>query len=177
MLGWGWLMGDPVAEARLAARIVKDYRLDGYIANAEVYYENDGFWKSKPFVQEFRRLLPNIPLGLSYVGYGYPHRNLDFNTWAAAGAAFLPQCYDNSAPGGKGRGHSVAASIDAADRAGLARKRVMPTVATSDMAEYYSFPQSAAEMLAAGTKGMSVWALESTTDDALRVFTPLSIVS
>lgn len=175
VIGWARLVDDPVKEAQLAADLVKRYRLDGFIANCEIEYEGLGFSKSKLFVAEFRRLLPNLPLGLSYIGYGYPYRSLDWKPWLDAGAAFLPQCYDNSAPGGKGRGHSVQQSLDAAVRAGIPFDRIMPTVATSDMAIYYSLAEAVDTSKAKGLRGVNVWTLESTPDDWLRLLTPLSV--
>lgn len=174
MIGWARLVDEPLREAHLAAELIRRYRLDGFIANCEIEYEGVGYWKSEAFVNYFRELLPNFPLAISYIGYGYPYRSLDWKPWLRAGAAFMPQCYDNSAPGGRGRGHSVQQSLDAADRAGIPRDRIMPTVATSDMAIYYSLSEAVDTSKAAGLRGINVWTLESTPDDALRQLTPLA---
>ena len=125
-------------------------------------YEDGGYGRSRIFCDTFRQLAPHLPLALSYVGYGYPFRNLDFGAWAEASASFMPQCYTSR------DGHSVQMSVDAADRAGIPRDSLMPTVATSDMDSYYSLDRSIEELDRAGTVGCSVWLLDSTNDDPLR---------
>lgn len=162
VVGWGWLEGDPVAEAELAVSLCSRYRLDGYIANCEAPYEGAGKWRSQPFVARFRDLAPHAPLGLSYIGYGVPYRDLDFDPWLYADAAFLPQCYDGTSA------TSIWPSLAAAGRAGIPKGRVFPTLGTSGFEFPYDPAGYRAELQASGAAGFSVWLLESTSDDALR---------
>lgn len=161
VVGWGWLEGDPVFEAELAATLCAAFDLDGYIANAEDPYENAGAWKSAPFVRRFRELAPDAPLGLSYIGEGYPYRNLDFRPWIDAGASLLPQCYWAQAA------TSIDPSIWAIDRLGAPHRIVYPTLGTSGFQTPYPAEFYRAELDRLG-QPFNVWLLESTSDDTLR---------
>ena len=120
-------------------------------------------------MQRFRELAPRAPLGLSYIGDGYPYRDLDFAAWVDAGAALLPQCYWAT------WATSIDPSIWALER--LERdgvkvdwEAVFPTLGTSSFetpypAEFYHAELEAADQLQ-GSFG--AWLLESTTDDYLR---------
>lgn len=166
VVGWGWLEGDPVQEARLAVDICWRYGLDGYIANAEAPYEGEGnYWKSQAFVDEFTRLAPWAPLGLAYIGDGYPYRELDFAAWVNAGAALLPQCYWD------GVATSIQPSIDAIDRLGVPHDIVFPILGTSAFKTPYPAEFYGVEVANLG-QPYSVWLLESTTDDVLRAIAP-----
>lgn len=165
MIGWGWLQDTPFAEAELAVSLCKQYGLDGYIANAEAPYEFDGFWKSAPFTQRFREKAPRAPLGLSYIGDGYPYRNLDFASWEKAGAAFLPQCYWATSA------TSISPAIGAIDRLGIDHDLVFPTLGTSGFQYPYPAEFYHAEMARLG-QPFNVWLLESTSDDTLRALAP-----
>lgn len=162
VIGWGWVEGDPETEAELAVNLCREFDLDGYIANAEDPYENDGSWKSEWFVETFRDLAPFAPLGLSHIGDGYPYRNLDFWPWERAGAAFLPQCYWATSA------TSIDPSIWAHDRLGTQHRFIFPTLGTSSFSSPYPAEFYAAEMDRLG-QPYNVWLLESTTDDVLRV--------
>jgi len=165
VIGWGWVEGDPETEAEIAVNICRAYDLDGYIANAEDPFENAGAWKSAPFVKRFRELAPHAPLGLSYIGDGYPYRNLDFAPWIAAGAALLPQCYWST------WATSIDPSMWAIDRLGAPHDIVFPTLGTSSFATPYPAEFYRSELDRYG-RPYSVWLLESTTDDYLRALAP-----
>lgn len=162
VVGWGWLEGDPAAEARLAVELCHEFDLDGYIANAEVAYEGAGYSKSAVFCDEFRRHAPNAPLALSYLGFGFPYRNLDFGAWLDAGAFFIPQCYPNH------DGFGVAACIAAADRAGIPRELVAPAIGTWQGNFGYDMTQYVADLDAAGTVGVSMFRGDTATNDDYR---------
>lgn len=162
VIGWGWLEGDPEAEAELAVDLCRRYDLDGYIANAEHPYEDAGMWRSRPFVDRFRARAPRAPLGLSYIGFGNPHRNFDFWPWVKAGAAFLPQCYEAH------YATSINPSLWAAGNAGIPKRLIFPTLGTSSFDPVYPPDVYRAELDDHWLVGFSVWLLESTTDDALR---------
>lgn len=164
--GWGWLEGDPVREAQIAVYLCRKFDLDGYIANAETAYEFDGAWKSKAFVDEFRRLAPRAPLALSFIGEGYPYRMLDFTPWVKDGAALMPQCYWSTSA------TSTRPSYDAAVRAGLPLDRIFWTLGTSAFETLYPAEEYRRELDAFASMGVSsrfnVWLLENTLDDDLR---------
>jgi hypothetical protein len=145
--------------------LCRRYSLAGYIANAEDPYEGSGFWKSRPFVEAFREMAPAAPLGLSYIGDGHPWRNLDFQPWLDHQAAFLPQCYWST------WATSIDPSVGAADRRGIPRDRLFPTLGTSSFTTPYPAEFYHAEMANLG-QPYSVWLLESTTDDTLRALAP-----
>jgi len=176
VIGWGWVgtnpdgsNSDPVREAELAVSLCERYDLDGYIANAEDPYEGPAnFWKSWAFVKRFRELAPRAPLALSYIGFGDPHRFLDFRSWIDAGAALMPQCYWSTAA------TSINPSLWSADnyQGGIDRNIIVPTIGTSTFDTPYSPDVYAQELLLAGTRGFNVWLLDSTTDDALRALAP-----
>lgn len=159
--GWGWVDGDPVVTAEVAASTCKQFDLDGYIANGEDGIEGANRWKSGPFTRRFRERAPRAPLGLSHIGDGYPYRDLDFGAWLNAGAAFLPQCYWAT------YATSIDPSMWAYDRLGLDPRFVFPTLGTSSFqtpypAEFYRIE------LDYHDRPYNVWLLESTTDDYLR---------
>lgn len=164
--GWGWLQGDPVAEAELAVELSQRYDLDGYIANAESPYEFAGWGKSEQFVKRFRELAPRAPLALSHIGWGSPYRKLDFGPWLETGAALMPQAYQADFA------TSVNRVLSSSDALGAPRRIVIPTLGTSGFNAYVPPAQLAAEIVAAGLTGFNVWLLESTPDDTLRALTP-----
>ena len=106
-------------------------------------------------------MAPNAPLGLSYIGDGYPYRRLDFWPWINAGAALLPQCYWATAA------TSIDPSLWALDRLGAPEKIVFPTLGTSSFATPYPAEFYRAELDNLG-QPYNVWLLESTSDDYLR---------
>lgn len=163
VVGWGWVEGDPRAEAEIAVGLCEDYDLDGYIANAEAPYEgSDNYWKSGAFTQRFRDWAPKAPLGLSYIGFGNPQRDMLFQPWVDAGAAFLPQCYEGDAS------ISISPALWSAANAGIPSDRIFPTLGTSSFSSLYPPATYGTELKAVGIGGYSVWLLDSTTDDTLR---------
>ncbi len=165
VLGWGWIEGDMRTNAETAVGLCTAFDLDGYIADGEDGIEGANRWKSAPFVNRFRELAPRAPLGLSYIGDGYPYRILDFDTWIEAGAALLPQCYWTTSA------TSIQPSLDALDRLNAPEEIVFPTLGTSSFQTPYPAEFYHAEMAALG-QAYSVWLLESTTDDYLRTLQP-----
>ncbi len=160
---WGWGQDDPAQEAVLAYSVCREYDLDGYIHNAEDAYEFGGAWKSKAFVDRFRTLAPHAPLGLSYIGEGYPYRQLDWTPWIKTGAAMMPQTYwaDEAT--------SIDLSVYPAKRAGIPLARLFPTMGTSGFPEKpYPVEAYRRELAKWALRSSSVWLLESTSDDYLR---------
>lgn len=163
--GWGWLEDNPTGEADLAISICRRYGLDGFIANAEHPYEGPpNYWKTPSFLQRFRSVAPHAPLALSYIGDGFPHRDMPLWQWEAAGAAMMPQCYWAT------EATSILPSVQAALRAGTEPARLVYTLGTSGFQSPYSPWSYVDELNALARVGASfnVWLLESTDDDTLR---------
>ena len=92
---WGYLTGpDAAAEARMAARLVREHDLAFYIANAEVEYERSSERLSHQFASTFRSLLPDLPAALSSFGRVDKHPDIDWAAWRDQGFEFQPQAYE-----------------------------------------------------------------------------------
>jgi hypothetical protein len=98
---WGGLSTEPEAEAAVAMEVVRDWRFDCYIANAEDAYKTDNSgpeaWeRSDRFVAS---LSLSVPVALSTYGAAYPPWNLaaviNYTPWRNAGYHLLPQAYWN----------------------------------------------------------------------------------
>ena len=85
--GWQYIYGeDPLLEARMAIRRIKQFQLDGFTVNAEIQFEKLGMdVPARKYMTELRRELPDLPIALS--SYRYPHVHAYF-PWAA----FLEFC-------------------------------------------------------------------------------------
>lgn len=145
--------------------LCKRYGLDGYIGNAEDAYEGPAnYWKTPAFLDEFRRLAPNAPLGLSYIGEGQPHRDFPIWDWEDEGAALLPQCYWAA------EATSIFRSLEAAIRANLNPLSLCYSLGTSSFAAQYPSWTYLDELNAVARirASFNVWLLDSTTDDYLR---------
>jgi hypothetical protein len=165
--GWSVLRDHPAEEAELAATIVARDRLAFFVANAEREYEytNDAdrnggrYARSEAFVRAFRALEPSLPAGLSSYCDASLH-DIDWQAWASAGFAFLPQAY----AGTLGASGTPAACTSGALRF-FPRSRIHPTVAlfggrfgTPSPAEYGALLQRA------GTTGFSLYPAETAQD-------------
>lgn len=96
---WGTAEQHPLIDAALGDLAVRTYGLDFYIADAERPYETNvnGGWRSKAFVDTFRRLQPNLPAALVTFGAAPAPWVLpiDYATWRDAGFHLLPEAYYN----------------------------------------------------------------------------------
>jgi hypothetical protein len=164
-IGWIWAEGDPVVEAKQAAQFYEDYNLGGIIVNAEGAYEDAGAWKSRAFVEVFRDRLPHAPLAVSFIGFGYPYRNFDYNPWIDVGAALMPQAYTatNAIP--------VSDSLAMCERALLPYRYVMPTIGSS-YSPRASIDEAVSSARSGRTVGMNLWMVQggATNDDYIREF-------
>jgi len=100
--GWGVLRDDPVGEADLVHRLLAQFGLSFYVADAEAEYGYTGptgnsgarFQRSAAFAVEFRKLEPVLPA--SVASYCRPdEHDLDWKAWSTAGFDFLPEAYVN----------------------------------------------------------------------------------
>jgi len=167
--GWGVLRTDPVGEAALAHEFVRRYHLDFYVADAEAEYGYTGpggpsgarYARSSRFVEEFRRLEPDLPAALA--SYCRPDQHdLDWKAWSAAGFDFLPESYVNEL------GPAVApASCVAGAAAFFPVDRVHPIVGMYQGKLGLGVAPVYAQLLReGGTAGFSVYLAEEGMTDA-----------
>jgi hypothetical protein len=76
--GWHYVRGsNPIGEAQLAIRRVRELGVEGYVIDAEGEYRRRGMGRAaKRFMRELRSELPDVPMALST--YRFPRRHLDF---------------------------------------------------------------------------------------------------
>jgi hypothetical protein len=162
--GWGVLRTEPEREAELAHRLLDNYGLDFYIANAEAEYKfsnDDGpsrerFGRSQRFVERFRTLEPDTPAALS--SYCRADRqNIDWGAWNGSGFEFLPQAYVNDF----GSAASPAACAEGATPY-FPSDAVHPTIGVYASQRDAPSPEHYAALLhEAGTVGFSVYLAET----------------
>jgi hypothetical protein len=167
--GWGVLRTDPVGEADLVHRLLAQYDLTFYVADAEAEYGYTGptgrsgarFHRSAAFAGELRRLDPGLPAAVA--SYCRPDQHdLDWKAWSAAGFDFLPEAYVNELG---------AAAAPAACVAGAAAyfplDRVHPIVGMYEGKLGLGSVATYARLLRqAGTTGFSVYVAEQGMTDA-----------
>jgi hypothetical protein len=161
---WGVLRTQPEREADLAHRLLDDYALDFYVANAESEYKFSGddgrsverFERSRRFVDRFRAVEPDMPAGVS--SYCRADRqDVDWGVWSGSRFAFLPQAYVNDF----GTAASPAACVDGAAEF-FRRDAVHPTVGMYTGEREEPSPKRYAALLhEAGTVGFSVYLAET----------------
>jgi hypothetical protein len=153
--GWGVEQTHPTQEAQLAAKLVDEYGLDFYIANAESTYKRGGrggVWsRSADFTRAFRAAEPTLPAALATYGAATGNNVLpiDFASWRAAGFDLLPEAYYNEFPE-----YRPDLTLAHALRAGWRRDQVHPIVGV-----YHRYPAAryVALLRKAGTLGFSVF--------------------
>lgn len=158
VIGWGYLdaSSPPADIARLAVDLCRRFDLDGYIADAEAECEGTaGRWRLRPFLDEFRAHAPRAPLAVSGMGAAYDPwvRELDYPAVAELADIFMPQAYPNE----YGDVYSVPNCIAHADRAGLARELVVPTLGTYPGRYGYDVGLYAGDLRDAGTHGFNIF--------------------
>jgi len=93
--GWHYVYGnDPLAEARLAAQRIQQYKMDGYIIDAEVEYKKSGRAAvASAFMTELRKYLPSLPIALSTFRFPSYHMEFPFNSFLSKCDYSMPQVY------------------------------------------------------------------------------------
>jgi hypothetical protein len=106
--GWAYLGKEPEADAARYSRMLRDYGLSFFVANAEAEYKSDtggDYERSARFVKAFRALEPEMPAALSSYGYlgdwskmgsaedRTKMRVFDFAAWRDGDFRWLPQLY------------------------------------------------------------------------------------
>lgn len=93
--GWQYIYGrNPAAEAAMAARRVGEFRLDGFVVNAEVEFKQKNMdAPAKQYMKTLRAELPHTPIGFSSYRYPSLHRPLPFETFLEYSDINMPQVY------------------------------------------------------------------------------------
>ncbi|MEX1248854.1 MAG: nuclear transport factor 2 family protein [Anaerolineales bacterium] len=93
--GWQYVYGsDPPAEAKKAIERVKLFKLDGFVVNAEAQFKAKGMdAKARKYMQELRKGLPGLPIGLSTYRYPTVHYQFPFTAFLDYCDFALPQVY------------------------------------------------------------------------------------
>jgi hypothetical protein len=131
---WTFLGTQPEQDARIASDLLNRYDLDLYIADVEQHHKEDTYGdsnRSERFVNTFRSLQPDAPLGWSTYAAGMLLGStkdseagpMDYEAPYKAGAVLMPQVF----PGEYGDIYSLDNTIAHAKRAGWDLSRVKPT--------------------------------------------------
>lgn len=93
--GWHYVYGnDPVNEARIAIRRIRELNLAGYVINAEAEYKQPGKKNAaRTFMNSLRSALPNLPIGLSSYRYPSYHTQLPWQEFLEKCDFNMPQVY------------------------------------------------------------------------------------
>jgi hypothetical protein len=89
---------DPEAEADMVSEAIGSAQADFAIVDAEDEYESAPAGSSKRFVEAYRRLRPRFRSYFSSFGRPSLHSGLDWQAWADAAFAGMPQAYQNMNP-------------------------------------------------------------------------------
>lgn len=93
--GWHYIYGKyPQTEAKKAIERINQLDLDGYIVNAEKEFKFTGMdVPARTYMQELRKKITNIPIGLSTYRYPSYHRPFPFETFLDYSDINMPQVY------------------------------------------------------------------------------------
>ena len=93
--GWQYIYGnDPEEEAQKAVARVKQLGLDGFVVNAEVQFKARGMdLVARKYMQELRRGLSQLPIGLSTFRYPSVHNGFPFSVFLEYCDLNFPQVY------------------------------------------------------------------------------------
>jgi hypothetical protein len=85
--GWQYVYGDnPIAEAQIAVKRIRELGLQGYVVDAEIEYKDSGKAEAaRTYMKEIRRSFPNLPIALSSYRFPSYHKSFPY-------AAFLEYC-------------------------------------------------------------------------------------
>jgi hypothetical protein len=93
--GWQYIYGfDPKGEARIAARRVKQFNLDGFVIDAESEFKIPGrAAAARRYSQDLRNAIPNVPLALSSFRFPSYHRAFPWREFLEVCDINMPQVY------------------------------------------------------------------------------------
>jgi hypothetical protein len=97
--GWHYVYGyNPVGEAQIAIKRIKELGLDGYSIDAEAEYKEPGkATAAKTYMAELRKSLPNLPIALCSYRYPSYHPQLPWKEFLEKCDINMPQVYWQSA--------------------------------------------------------------------------------
>ncbi len=91
--GWQYVYGDdPIGEANIAIRRIRELKLDGFVINAEAEYKGKDK-AATAYMQRLRKALPHIPLGLSSYRFPSYHPQLPWKQFLTYCDYNMPQVY------------------------------------------------------------------------------------
>ena len=93
--GWHYVRGDnPLNEAYLGIKRMRELHLDGYVVDAEAEYKAKGrALAAGRFMREIRRALPRTPIALSSYRYPRTHPDFPFDAFLEYCDYTMPQVY------------------------------------------------------------------------------------
>lgn len=93
--GWQYVKGDdPIGEADMAIKRVKQFNLDGFVIDAEAEYKKEGKDKAaKRYMMRLRESLPNTPIALSSYRYPSIHGQIPWREFLKGCDYNMPQVY------------------------------------------------------------------------------------
>ncbi len=93
--GWHYIWGkNPIGEARLAIRRIRELDVDGYVIDAEKEFKEKGMRSAaKRFMRELRSALPRLPVALSTYRYPRLHKEVPYAEFLEGCDYAMPQVY------------------------------------------------------------------------------------
>lgn len=93
--GWHYVYGDdPIGEANVAIRRIKQYNLDGYVIDAEEEYKKDGRRAAaKRYMTQLRSAMPSLEIALSSYRFPNYHPQLPWKEFLEGCTLNMPQVY------------------------------------------------------------------------------------
>lgn len=93
--GWHYVRGkDPMGEAELGVRRMRELGLEGYVIDAEVEYKAAGRKKAaEAYMAELRKGLADVPIALSSYRYPLFHPGVPYETFLEKCDLNMPQVY------------------------------------------------------------------------------------
>jgi len=93
--GWQYIYGsNPLSEARKAIQRVNELKLDGFVVDAELEFEQPGKdIAARKYMSELRNALPGIPIGISSYRFPSYHREFPYQEFLDYSDYVMPQVY------------------------------------------------------------------------------------
>ncbi len=93
--GWHYVYGqDPIGEANMAIRRLRECELDGYVIDAEIEYKEPGKAKAAArYMDRLRQELPSMPMALSSYRFPSYHPQLPWKVFLEKVDLNMPQVY------------------------------------------------------------------------------------
>jgi hypothetical protein len=140
--GWHYVYGyNPVGEAQIAAKRVKELGLDGYVIDAEAEYKLPGRdVAARSFMTELRKGIPNTPVALCSYRFPTYHPQLPWKDFLNKCDFNMPQVYWQSA-------HNPGAQLKRCVREFQAITPYRPIMPTGPVYRYAGWEATQSEMV------------------------------